>query len=381
MKMEGFPSTWCPPRLVIPAHAGIQVCCAELAWIPAFAGMTEPRRASWFSSPNGYFQRRHEGHEGFGYPSTSNFVLFVYFVVKKCSFALDCGGSGPGFSWSRTTALHFQSKDPLGVAVKNLLHQLIGVAEFVPFLEYAVVRNARIVAAEHDLVLEPAFDIAFDSVGEIFWRPARQFPRDVALVQRHGKHLVRPGPAGMRGDDFEMGKSGGELIDGGGMRVANHGAQAALHARAHPRRADIDHHRDFKLVDGFPKRIEPAFVDGEMAHDRMEVKTEELQIFDRSFRVFNGALALQGIDRRPGLPDHAGMIVAHPGNVFIGARRRAGDRFDIEGYEHGLDARLFKIRDPLRFAFRCPGAVPVLRQRFDVGSLGFDPGLGVGITV
>src|SRR3990172_1062430 len=57
MKMEEFPSTWCPPRLVIPAHAGIQVCCAELAWIPAFAGMTEPRRASWFSSPNGYFQR------------------------------------------------------------------------------------------------------------------------------------------------------------------------------------------------------------------------------------------------------------------------------------------------------------------------------------
>src|SRR3970282_1758656 len=65
MKMEGFPSTWCPPRLVIPAHAGIQFCCAELAWIPAFAGMTEPRRASWSSSPNGYFQRRHEGHEGF----------------------------------------------------------------------------------------------------------------------------------------------------------------------------------------------------------------------------------------------------------------------------------------------------------------------------
>src|SRR3990167_6290558 len=66
MKMEGFPSTGCPPRLVIPAPwstgqnstGGIQVCCAELAWIPAFAGMTEPRLASSFSSPNGYFQRR-----------------------------------------------------------------------------------------------------------------------------------------------------------------------------------------------------------------------------------------------------------------------------------------------------------------------------------
>jgi hypothetical protein len=28
------------PRPVIPAHAGIQVCSAELVWIPAFAGMT-----------------------------------------------------------------------------------------------------------------------------------------------------------------------------------------------------------------------------------------------------------------------------------------------------------------------------------------------------
>src|SRR3970282_1605574 len=95
MKMEGFPSTWCPPRLVIPAPwstgqnstGGIQVCCAELAWIPAFAGMTEPRRASWFSSPNGYFQRRHEGHEGFGYFILLNFVLFVTFVVI-CLFLL-----------------------------------------------------------------------------------------------------------------------------------------------------------------------------------------------------------------------------------------------------------------------------------------------------
>ena len=58
MKVEGFSSPGCSPRLVIPAHAGIQVCCAELAWIPAFAGMTEPRQASSFSSPNGYFQRR-----------------------------------------------------------------------------------------------------------------------------------------------------------------------------------------------------------------------------------------------------------------------------------------------------------------------------------
>ncbi len=33
---------WTLPRFVIPAHAGIQVCFSDgLAWIPAFAGMTE----------------------------------------------------------------------------------------------------------------------------------------------------------------------------------------------------------------------------------------------------------------------------------------------------------------------------------------------------
>jgi len=54
MKMDGFPSTCSSPRLVIPAQAGIQVTDTVrhtvgkrypgggLAWIPAFAGMTDP---------------------------------------------------------------------------------------------------------------------------------------------------------------------------------------------------------------------------------------------------------------------------------------------------------------------------------------------------
>ncbi|MEA2659344.1 MAG: hypothetical protein QOF64_1940 [Candidatus Binatota bacterium] len=33
---------WCSPPPVIPAHAGIQVRSVELAWIPAFAGTTDP---------------------------------------------------------------------------------------------------------------------------------------------------------------------------------------------------------------------------------------------------------------------------------------------------------------------------------------------------
>jgi len=49
-------------RLVIPAHAGIQVRLTELPWwIPAFSGMTEPERASFVLKRNGYFQRRRQG--------------------------------------------------------------------------------------------------------------------------------------------------------------------------------------------------------------------------------------------------------------------------------------------------------------------------------
>lgn len=45
MKMEG-PLQKITLPVVIPANAGIQVYCrpSELAWIPAFAGMTEARK-------------------------------------------------------------------------------------------------------------------------------------------------------------------------------------------------------------------------------------------------------------------------------------------------------------------------------------------------
>ena len=63
MKREGFPSTWGSPRLVIPAHAGIQVCSAELAWIPAFAGMTNPG-GLFVLIPKQVFSKETRRHEG-----------------------------------------------------------------------------------------------------------------------------------------------------------------------------------------------------------------------------------------------------------------------------------------------------------------------------
>src|SRR6187401_257532 len=104
------------------------------------------------------------------------------------------------------------------------------------------------------------------------------------------------------------------------MRVANHRPQSARHAGAHPGRADVDHHRHFESVDGFPERIKSALVDGEMAHDRMKMKTEKFELLDRLSGVLDRALAFERIDRAPGLTNHGGMTVAHLRNILIGTR-------------------------------------------------------------
>jgi hypothetical protein len=56
-KIVGFPPRGAP-RAVIPAHAGIQVCSADLAWIPAFAGMTVPDSLLVFIRIPGIFEGR-----------------------------------------------------------------------------------------------------------------------------------------------------------------------------------------------------------------------------------------------------------------------------------------------------------------------------------
>jgi hypothetical protein len=82
MKMEGFPSTECAPRLVIPAHAGIQVCCGELAWIPAVAGMTDPS-GLFVLIPSSVFLKEDTKSTKFGVLIIRTLRVLVIFVVKK----------------------------------------------------------------------------------------------------------------------------------------------------------------------------------------------------------------------------------------------------------------------------------------------------------
>jgi hypothetical protein len=53
------------PQAVIPAHAGIQVYSADLAWIPAFAGMTIQGSLLICILTPGIFEGACEGHKGF----------------------------------------------------------------------------------------------------------------------------------------------------------------------------------------------------------------------------------------------------------------------------------------------------------------------------
>src|SRR5947208_10347191 len=49
-----------------------------------------------------------------------------------------------------------EPEDALGVLVEDLFHHLVRIAKLVPLAQDALVGHARIVAAEHDLVLQPA---------------------------------------------------------------------------------------------------------------------------------------------------------------------------------------------------------------------------------
>src|ERR1044071_2067016 len=101
--------------------------------------------------------------------------------------------------------------------MKNFFDQIFAIAKLIPFLEKPVVRNAWIIAAEHDLVLKPAADIALQGIGKIFRRPTRQLPEDISLMQRDRDHLFGPWPSRMCRDDRQIGKIGSEAIDGLGM--------------------------------------------------------------------------------------------------------------------------------------------------------------------
>ena len=71
-----------------------------------------------------------------------------------------------------TIQVRSQPQHPFGIAVHDLLHHFIFVAEFVPLFKNALIGQAGVIAAKHDFVLQAAANINFQIAGEVFGRPA-----------------------------------------------------------------------------------------------------------------------------------------------------------------------------------------------------------------
>src|SRR5580700_2536242 len=63
------------------------------------------------------------------------------------------------------------TQDALGVGVENALPDFVGEAEFVPLAQHPLVRDAWIIAAKYNFVLQAAANIFFQLRRKILRRP------------------------------------------------------------------------------------------------------------------------------------------------------------------------------------------------------------------
>src|SRR5262245_28857656 len=265
--------------------------------------------------------------------------------------------------------------------MEDLLHYGIGIAELLPFPEYAVIGQAWIVAPEHDFVLEPGAHVDLELRRKVLRRPARHLPVDVAFMQRHGRRLIHPRPPRMGHDDREIREVGCEIVYRSGMCVPDSRAHAAWPASAHSGRPHIDHHRSFQLVDYFEQRIVTPVVHRKVLHDGMEVKSNQAQLSDSSSRLPYRLLASRRLQRAPCLDDSRRIALPHCMHVVVAARWRGDGGLQIERYQDGVHARGGEIPDDLHLGLRGPRAIPVLAERFYVWPLAVYPFLRAGVTV
>jgi hypothetical protein len=274
-----------------------------------------------------------------------------------------------------------QTEHALGVAVEDRVHDLVGEAEVGPLPQDPLVRHARVVAAEHDLVAQPAADVGTQLRREVLRRPARHLPEHVALVQGHGGHDVDPRPAGVRGDDRQVGEGRGEPVDRDRVGVLDQRAHPAGHPGAHAGGADVDHHRHTEARDRLEQRAQRRVVDAEVPHDRVEVEPDDAVDLHGLLGVADRLLALERVDRAPRRDELVGVVVAQLRDVGVAARRRPGHRLDVEGDEHRLEPVGLQVRDDVGLLLGHPGLLPVRRQGLDVGALRGDPRRGAGVAV
>ncbi len=177
----------------------------------------------------------------------------------------------------------------------------------------------------------------------------------------------------MCGDDGQIRKIAGEIVDRHGVRVTQLRSEAARESRAHSGGADIDHHGHAETGDDIKQRTQRRVVDRVVTHDRVEVEAEHVELVDRTLGLGDRRAPLQWVNRSPRLQDCVAVAIAHAGDVLVGAWRRPGHRLDIECHEHGFHARLPEVGGHLRLGLAHPVSLPVGRKRLDEWPLRGNP--------
>src|SRR5207247_1343235 len=130
----------------------------------------------------------------FGYPWHLELLAMA---LHKTNISIDISGSAPRYIPTEVI------RD-----MKGRLQDQFLFGSDSPFIQPQRCLDEGRVAAEQELILEPALHVAYDLGRDVARRRPGDVDGDVGLVQGHREQLQVPRVAEMRGDDFEVGKGG-----------------------------------------------------------------------------------------------------------------------------------------------------------------------------
>src|SRR5581483_3084179 len=154
------------------------------------------------------------------------------------------------------------TEDAQRIVAEDVVENIRLVAEIAPVADQTLIGQERIVRAEHNLLAQPARNLALETVGEVFGRPAVELAGHVRLVQQDGDHFLLPGPGRTPRDDVEVRVSRRHGVDVARMTKIELQAIAAALAGAGPGITDENENRPLRrgadlverLVDGIARR-------------------------------------------------------------------------------------------------------------------------------
>src|SRR6202043_3595017 len=153
-----------------------------------------------------------------------------------------------------------------------------------------------VVAAKERAILETSADLTGQLFGVIAPRPAREFDKNIRLVQRHRDQLEVPGPAKVRRDDRQVRKSRRDRVQMDGAGRVQLDALTSRLAGTNAARPRVKEAGELQLRGLLPELEVPFIARVEVLHRRMELGPFGAELLDGALQLRHG-VRLPGIDR------------------------------------------------------------------------------------